>query len=60
MLVEKVGRRVIRAQPIFVQQQLMNFVGINYLLEVDSLRAQPAHKIYRLRELDVAIVVAVN
>ena len=60
MLVEEIGRRVIRAQPIFVQQQLVNFVGVNYLLELDTLGPQPAHQIYRLRELDVAIVVAMN
>ena len=60
MLVEKISRRMIRAQPIAVQQQLMNFVRINYLLELDVLGAQPAHQVYRLRELDIAIVVAMN
>src|SRR5213595_2822462 len=50
MLVEKVSRRVIRAQPVAVQQQLMNFVGINYLFELDVLRAQPAYEINCLRK----------
>ena len=48
MLVEKVSRRVIGAQPVTMQQQLMNFVRINYLLELDVLGAQPAHEIDRL------------
>src|SRR4029079_9915914 len=60
MLVKKVCPGVVRTQPVFVQQKIMNFVRVNDLFKVNIVRAQPTYQIDRLRELNVAIVIGVN
>ena len=60
MLVKKVCARVIGAQPIFVQQKIMNLVRVDQLFKIYVVRAEPAYEIDRLRELNVSIIVAMN
>src|SRR5690242_2111580 len=58
--IEKIGAGFICLHPVLMQQEVMNFVGENELLEMDPLLAQRPRKFYRLREIHIAVVVAVN
>ncbi len=58
--VEKVCGCAIGREPVAMQQEVVYFVGKDKLLEFDAALAQPRHKIHRLREVHVPVVVPVN
>src|SRR3954471_10395270 len=60
MAIEEVGGGVISGQPVAIQKKIVDIVGENQLFERYAARAQPGDEIDGLREIDIAIVVAVD
>ena len=60
MAVEEIACRVIGRKPIPVQQKIVHVIGENELFDLDTFFAEPRHEVHCLREVDVAVVVAVN
>src|SRR5262249_20921901 len=60
LLIEEPSCLLVRVHPILPEQQVVNLVGINNLLVLNSLRLQSLHKIYSLVDGNIAIVVAMN
>src|SRR5437764_5748173 len=60
MAIEEIGSSVISRQPVAVQQKVVNVVGKNELFDGDAAGAQAGGEIDGLREIDVAIVIAMN
>src|SRR5215470_13984937 len=58
--IEKVRGRVIRREPVLMQKKVVNFVWENELFDFDAAGAEARYEIDGLREVNVAIVVAVN
>jgi hypothetical protein len=58
--VEEFGGGAVRADPIAPPEQVMNFVGVDWLLERDVLGAQFSKSLLVLLEGHVAIVVATD
>src|SRR5215831_13464896 len=51
---------MIGGQPVAVQKKIVNLVGEDQLLDFDALVAKAGGEVHGLREIDVAIIVAVN
>ena len=60
MAVKKIAGRMVSSQPIAVQKKSVHVVGKNQLFDFHVFRPQPRHQIDGLREVHIAIVVAVN
>src|SRR6266513_5331102 len=60
MPIEEIAGRVIRRQPIFVQQKIVHVIRKNELLDLYALLAEARHQIYCLREIHIAVVIPVN
>ena len=60
MPIEKVAGRVIGRQPMPVQQKIVHIIGENELLDLDAFFAEASDEVHRLREINVAVVVAMN
>src|SRR5882724_13325533 len=58
--VEEIGGGVISREPVFMQKEVVDFVGENELFDFDVAGAETRDEIDGLREVNVAIVVAVN
>ena len=51
---------MIGSQPVAVQKEIVNLVGEDELFDFDALFAKARGEVHGLREIDVAIVVAVD
>src|SRR5574341_2559929 len=60
LAVEELRRRLVRLQPVPVQQEVVHFVRKDQLLELHALRPQRLHDVHRLAERHVAVIVAVD
>src|SRR5690242_9124102 len=58
--VEKISCCVIRGKPAPMHKKIMNLVGENKLLNRDILLAKTRNEIDSLREIDVAVVIAMD
>src|SRR6266436_4910536 len=58
--VEEIGGGVIGGQPVFVQKEVVDFVREDKLFDFDVVGAEASDEIDGLREVNVAIVVAMN
>src|SRR5437868_7672302 len=60
MAIEEIGSGVISRQPVAIQQKIVNVIGKNELFDGDAACAQAGGEIDGLREIDIAIVIAVD
>src|SRR6266850_1054079 len=60
MMVKEIACRAVCLQPMPVKQKIMHFVGEDELLDFHALLPEPGDQIHRLREINIAIVVAMN
>src|SRR5439155_11190971 len=61
LAIEEIGGSFVAGEPVAMEQEIVNFVGEDELLDFDvALGPEAGDKIDGLREVDVAIVVAVN
>src|SRR5437016_14302255 len=58
--VEEIACSVVCGQPIAVQKKVVDFVRKNELLNLGAFLAKTSSKVNGLREIDVAVLVAVN
>jgi len=58
--VEEIGGGVISREPVFVQKEVVDFIREDELFDFDVAGAETRDEIDRLREINVAIVIAVN
>jgi hypothetical protein len=58
--IEEVGCCPIGGEPIFVQKEVVNFVGEDELFEFDASSTESRDEVHGLREIDVSVIVAVN
>jgi len=55
MPIEEIAGRVIRRQPISVQQKIVHVIGENELFDLHALLTESRNEVHRLREVDVAV-----
>src|SRR5438477_9448748 len=58
--VEEIGGGVISREPVFVQKEVVDFIREDELFDFDVAGAEARDEIDGLREVNVAVVVAVN
>src|SRR5260221_13119314 len=58
--VEEIGGGVIGGKPVFVQKEVVDFVREDKLFDFDVAGAETRDEVDGLREVNVAVIVAVN
>ena len=61
MMIKEIGSSVVAGEPVAMKKKIVDFVGENELFDLDvAFGAQAGNEIDGLREVNVAIVVAVD
>ena len=58
--IEEVAGSVVRPQPAPVQEKIVDFIGEDELFDLDAVFAKACDKVDGLREIDVAVIVAMD